>query len=335
FSIGLSALYFHVGDLKPFILVVGLIMGYESILTALKTSIKQATFTSLPGGITKVEVQNLGANWRAGQHVYLRILTGPRSFEKHPFTIANAPAKFSLSGKDSLILMAKSTGAFTKKLYALGLENPSDSYIESDVEKYSEKKENKHQLDYVTHSLGSACKVAVEGPYGSSFVDMNDYETVVLFAGGSGFAYSMATLEHARSASLDEGITKTIFVMWALRDLDMVLAFSETLNRVIAAGRVHQMQIIMRIYKSEPPSYDYLNPVTDAELVAGRVDPSAIVQEAFEASFRSIQERGEDRGCGIGVGVCGPEGLTKAVRAAVASSRPPHILDSGGIKFHS
>ncbi|CAH7666396.1 hypothetical protein PPACK8108_LOCUS748, partial [Phakopsora pachyrhizi] len=330
FNLALFALYYHSKNLKPFIIAIGFTLGWDMILTSLKTSIRPATLTALPGGFTKVEIHDLGAGWRAGQHVYLRVIHGLRSMEKHPFTISNAPARLSSSENQSLILMAKTTGSFTKNLNALG--NPLPNSSGNDMEKYSEKNEYTGRSAII---VGSDCKVVVEGPYGSSFVDMDDYETVVLFAGGSGFTYSMATLEHARSASLGEGITKTIFVMWALRDLDMVYAFSETLNRVIAAGRVHQMQIIMRIYKSEPPSYDYSNPVTHAELVAGRVEPSTIVQEAFEASFRSIQERGENRGCGIGIGVCGPEGLVKSVRNAVSSLKSPQIKRVGGVNFHS
>jgi hypothetical protein len=79
-------------------------VGVDYLLVYLKTSIRSAVFTSLPGGVTKVEIDRIGEGWTAGkfvmfsevhslkltldhfsfsgQHVYLRVFKGRHSFEK-------------------------------------------------------------------------------------------------------------------------------------------------------------------------------------------------------------------------------------------------------------
>ncbi|KAI8459228.1 hypothetical protein BY996DRAFT_6429994 [Phakopsora pachyrhizi] len=336
------------------------VRSYNMILSYYFTSVKSAVFTSLPGGLTQIEVDRLSDGWKAGllynfpllhlyiyegQHVYIRVFNGRRTLEKHPFTIANAPARLAPSGRNTLVLVVKAAGAFTGSLHRVGYAEAA--LVGGDYEKSGSVLEGDILSAYNGAASESRLGVAIEGmliifvktpssPYGSSLIDMCDFETVLLFAGGSGFTYCMSTLEHiVGSASYGQGVTKTVFVVWTLRDLEMVQVFANALNSTISRGQEHQMQIIMRIHVTSEVFHSDLNPVPYAQIISGRSEPSRILSEALETTIISIEQRGETTGCGVGVGACGPKGLVDAARAAVTSSDTSQASKAGGIKFYS
>ncbi|CAH7681698.1 hypothetical protein PPACK8108_LOCUS14338, partial [Phakopsora pachyrhizi] len=330
----LVALWFHHIKLRPYVTVSAMAIFHDLVMKYIKTSVKSAVFTSLPGGLTQIEVDRLSDGWKAGQHVYIRVFNGRRTLEKHPFTIANAPARLAPSGRNTLVLVVKAAGAFTGSLHRVGYAEAA--LVGGDYEKSGSVLEGDILSAYNGAASESRLGVAIEGPYGSSLIDMCDFETVLLFAGGSGFTYCMSTLEHiVGSASYGQGVTKTVFVVWTLRDLEMVQVFANALNSTISRGQEHQMQIIMRIHVTSEVFHSDLNPVPYAQIISGRSEPSRILSEALETTIISIEQRGETTGCGVGVGACGPKGLVDAARAAVTSSDTSQASKAGGIKFYS
>jgi predicted ferric reductase len=129
----------------------------------------------------------------------LRILQGDRSWESHPFTIANAPASHALSVGNTrehpspgLLLYARAAGNFTR---ALNADARKSSRIQTSV--------------------------IIDGPYGglsSGMVDPADNKNVILVAGGGGASFTVAVLEDLVSRELEgKGCTKTIDFIWVVK----------------------------------------------------------------------------------------------------------------------
>ncbi|POW02175.1 hypothetical protein PSTT_11932 [Puccinia striiformis] len=330
----LVALWMHVPKLQPIVALSMSFVVMDYFLVFMKTSLRSAVFTSLPSGLTKVEVDRLGEGWRAGQHVYLRVFKGRHSFEKHPFTIANAPASLSPSGKNTLLLMVKASGNYTRRIHRVGYAEAA--LVGGDLENRKASVDEKHIQALCEAASDCRLAVAIEGPYGASYLDMCDHETVVLVAGGSGFTYCMSTLEHIIGNSMKSvGFTKKIFVIWTLRDLEMVQVFARALNKTLECAQQLRLEVVVRLYVTTPLKHGDMNPVPNARITPSRVDLKVVLSEALESTCWSIDARGETQGCGVAVGVCGPEGLTASARDAVSSADHTLAAKAGGVQLHS
>lgn len=103
------------------------IYALDHVVRLCKTRICKAKLIAIPElQSTRIELPGIGAGWRAGQHVRLRILSPELGFLgctiAHPFTIANAPGGTgtgggSGSGSGGLQLIVKKAGVWTSKLY--------------------------------------------------------------------------------------------------------------------------------------------------------------------------------------------------------------------------
>ncbi|KAH9817684.1 hypothetical protein DFH28DRAFT_889675 [Melampsora americana] len=335
----LGALWFHRVAIRPYIIVAAAAVVFDALQGLLiKTRFKSAVLKSVPGNMTKIQVENVGDGWRAGQHVYLRIMRGRRIFEKHPFTIANAPSSLSPANHDqSLILVAKAAGDFTKTYISLtqavevlGKQNvvhipwTDDKSLQ---DKGSFVSESGHEPNRVS--------VIIEGPYGSFYTDLARYETVVLVAGGSGFTYCSAMLEDI-VGSFREGKcqTRKVYVTWALRDLGMAQTFAASMNETLSLAKDLGLEISFRMYTSTISSKEY-NTIHHSHVIPTRVDVSSLIEEALESTVNSANFRNASRGSGVGVGVCGPISLIRATRKAVAGASGSLESKAGGISLHS
>ncbi|POW21264.1 hypothetical protein PSHT_02589 [Puccinia striiformis] len=246
----IAMLWLHADCARPFLKASIALLVLDNVLKIFKSKVKRATFTAMPGGLTRIEVQGINDGWRAGQHVFLRVLKGRQIFEKvnntltfrdisvpnetdiiysrqHPFTIANAPNSSTPYGStDHLLLVAKAAGDFTKRVHHLAGQSQNSSSEEITLEsKPTSPTEIKEEAKgYASTGQGSASAtsyhVLIDGPYGSFFTDMTRYHTVVLFAGGSGFTYCMAALEDiiGQAAKSGTSLTKQVHVVWSLRE---------------------------------------------------------------------------------------------------------------------
>lgn len=167
-------------------------------------------------------------------------------------------------------------------------------------------------------------------------MDMCDYETVMLVAGGSGFTYCMSTFEHIiGNAVKGIGYTKKIFVLWNLRDLEMVQVFASAMNTALAAAQQLRFEVFVRLYVTTPLKHSDINPIPTAQITPERVDFKAVLAEALQSTCWSIDSRGETQGCGVAVGVCGPNGLAVSARAAVSTANDSLARKAGGLYLHT
>lgn len=139
---------YHKPVTVPYVLVAVGLYGLDRVVRLVKLRISSARIRPITElSITRVEVPNVNAGWRAGQHVRLRVLSSGMGWfgwlENHPFTIASVA-----NTDEGLVLMCKKTGSWTSKLYQMAQHS---GYGESGP------------------APGRNIKVMIEGPYGKSF----------------------------------------------------------------------------------------------------------------------------------------------------------------------
>ncbi|KAI8452651.1 hypothetical protein BY996DRAFT_3126367 [Phakopsora pachyrhizi] len=93
------SLWKHTPAAQPYVAYITAVSCFDYLMKMVKARIKNATFTAMPGGLTRIEVHGVNDGWLAGQHVFIRVLKGRHIFEKHPFTISNAPNSSSPHGR--------------------------------------------------------------------------------------------------------------------------------------------------------------------------------------------------------------------------------------------
>lgn len=75
-----------------------------------------------------------------------------------------------------------------------------------------------------------AVQVMIDGPYGGCSVDLGDYETVLLFAGGSGITFTLGLLDDivgrcTRKGRSNGERTRRIEFVWCVRSFGMFFFF--------------------------------------------------------------------------------------------------------------
>jgi ferric-chelate reductase len=152
----------HSGSLYYILAAAGL-YSFDHFTRLLRTRYTIAWLTpkhALNGGTTLVHVPSLGAGWRAGQHVRIRVVSNEwfgwwaSWFDRaRPFTIAG-------SDRGGMVLLIKANGRWTRNLLRTASETANAQA---------------HPYMRSTNSeLGLAparkVRVAIEGPYGKQWV---------------------------------------------------------------------------------------------------------------------------------------------------------------------
>ncbi|KAH9449228.1 hypothetical protein MJO28_010335 [Puccinia striiformis f. sp. tritici] len=335
----IAMLWLHADCARPFLKASIALLVLDNVLKIFKSKVKRATFTAMPGGLTRIEVQGINDGWRAGQHVFLRVLKGRQIFEKHPFTIANAPNSSTPYGStDHLLLVAKAAGDFTKRVHHLAGQSQNSSSEEITLEsKPTSPTEIKEEAKgYASTGQGSASAtsyhVLIDGPYGSFFTDMTRYHTVVLFAGGSGFTYCMAALEDiiGQAAKSGTSLTKQVHVVWSLREPDMIASFGPGIEETTRVAEAHGITVTIRLFLTAANNNTLAerNYLSSVEFKTARPVFSEIMNEIVSGKDLST-------GGGLGVGVCGPAGFVEGVSQAVIDLHADQVQTIGGVKLHT
>ena len=179
----------HVPYARPWVLVSMAILGSDFIVRALKLRVRTATLVSLSDSdssdattqsVTQLSIPSIQSGWNPGSHIWIRRLSGLKSLEVHPFSIAHSSAIVVLgpsnqTRKKGLTVYAKSCGDWTRSLNEAASEG---------VERLDGKQ-----------SQPATCRVVVEGPYGGQLLSsLQDNESILLVAGGSGVSPALSRL---------------------------------------------------------------------------------------------------------------------------------------------
>jgi predicted ferric reductase len=144
--------------------------------------------------------------WNPGQYCYLR-MPGISIFENHPFTISSLcsedfPSEYGEQYRDCTLVF-RPFGGFTRKVLETAIEKgPFKTY-----------------------------RAYLDGPYGGMQRELAAFETVILFAGGSGITAIVSQLLNLIKRMRDgKAVTKKIEVVWALKRLEAMDWFREELR---------------------------------------------------------------------------------------------------------
>ncbi|OJD18449.1 hypothetical protein AJ78_01505 [Emergomyces pasteurianus Ep9510] len=183
----------------------------------------EATFTTLPGNVTRITVPNPVISWKPGQHVFLSC-HGLVPLQSHPLSIASIPADKKLE----FLVRAQNGG--TKKFFSYASKNYGI-------------------LGQECASSGNVKLVGVEGPYGR-IRPLRQFDSLVLLAGGMGATFIMPLMRDVvdgwkseclaktsqRSSlfsSPNRSVTSRIRFIWIIRSRSLLSWFSEQLQTAL------------------------------------------------------------------------------------------------------
>ncbi|KAF7761640.1 hypothetical protein Agabi119p4_9632 [Agaricus bisporus var. burnettii] len=195
-------------------------LGLDLLLRFLRFRIKDATLTPLAKQLTMINIPYCTDGWTAGQHVRIRVFFGGRIFESHPLTIMTAPPSISCVSDvytPGITLGARVTGDWTRAL-----------------NKYAQEK---RCLD--SKASSTQVQVMLDGPYGGCSLDLGRYETVLLFAGGSGVTFTLGMLDDIVGRCVRLGRpngerTRRIEFAWCVKSFGTIEWFAPALMELAA-----------------------------------------------------------------------------------------------------
>jgi predicted ferric reductase len=182
----------------------------------------EATFTALPGNVTRVTIDNPGLGWKPGQHVFLTCHSVV-PLQCHPFTIASIPE----DKKMEFFIRAENGG--TRRFFRYA--SKSDSVLGNE--------------QVVT---ASSQTIFIEGPYGS-IRSLRQFDSAVLLAGGMGATFVIPLLRDVVSAWKMESdgrsqqastrtarlaATKRLRFVWVIKSRSQLAYFEAQLQSLLA-----------------------------------------------------------------------------------------------------
>lgn len=230
---------------------------------------EEAAVTLLPENAVKITIPTQ-MEWRPGQYVYLR-MPGISVFENHPFTIASLcsndfPSEYGEQYRD-MTLVFRPFGGFTRKVVNAVMEHgPEHTY-----------------------------RAFLDGPYGGMQREPAAFDTVILFAGGSGITAIVSQLLDLIKRMRDgRAVTKQVHVVWALKRPETMEWFKEELRICrqyappetvhcqffITAAKRHDATIPQPDTPQRPASHLFHEKINDAFQGIASKRNSALIRDA-------------------------------------------------------
>ncbi|OCH86238.1 iron reductase [Obba rivulosa] len=307
--------------------------GFDILLRMFRYRIKDATLVPVDNNMTLIHVHDCDDGWQAGQHVRLRVFFSGRFFESHPLTILNAPSSTSCTPSRTLVLAARATGDWTRAL---------NQYAQAEQARRRDEKEE---------NPGVLVHVMLDGPYGGCSIDLGEYESALLVAGGSGATFTLGLLDDIVARCIKLGRprgekTRRIEFVWCIRSFGCIEWFAPVLADIASAVEGTSLDLHISIFVTclcQPEAVPSI-PNSDVNILRPSVitllhdlvtPPSAPAPD--DASKESFRQNLKWVGLGGGVAVCaaGPESLTREAQNAVARMGMVRGMELGGIGLHT
>ena len=188
-----------------------------------------ASITLLPENAVKVTIATQ-VKWSPGQYVYLRM---PKIsyMQNHPFTIASLcsedfPSQYGEQYRD-MTLVFRPFGGFTRQV----LDQAVADQALPEPPLY---------------------KALIDGPYGGMRRDLASFDTVILFAGGSGITAIVSQLLNLIKKMRDsKAVTKQVHLVWASNGPKQ---WSGSKRKSAFAESLHHQRQCIANSSSQPPS---------------------------------------------------------------------------------
>ncbi|KAH9991983.1 hypothetical protein BJV74DRAFT_771842 [Russula compacta] len=336
FAVFLFAVHKHSSTSFPYLLAAVGVYIFDHLIRLARTRYTTAWLTAehaLNGGTTLVHVPSLGAGWRGGQHVRLRVISDAWFGwwttwifgRARPFTIAAA------SNSGGMMLIIKAQGSWTRNLLLMS----GDAADARPPEKFPDAERGRGPAREV--------RVIVEGPYsGPGYTLYTAYSGAVLVVGGSGISYAMSILDdmlqkHANGRSR----LRVIEVVWAITSPESLYSLLSELTPLMQprASPYTSLSLRFNIYwtrasarpsrvkRTALPQGMYLRP--------GRPDIHATLENMIadvRAEYSTGRGGSSDTPSGIVLGVCGPAALMDDASRAVGRVSWRDWRDVGGVE---
>ncbi|KAH9041888.1 iron reductase [Lactarius deliciosus] len=322
---------YHTIYARPWIYPALAFYALDLLLRLFRYRIKDATLTSV-GNMTIINIYDCDGGWEAGQHIQLRIFFEGRVFESHPLTIANAPASTSCLASRSIVLGARVMGDWTRAL---------DLYASTEQKRIA--RENSEKVDAVPVPV----QVMIDGPYGGCSLDLGEYESVLLIAGGAGVTFTLGLLDDlvgriVRHQRARGERTRRVEFAWAIRSFGCINWFAPMLMDIANAAADSSLDLHISIFVTCLCDPEAVPPIPNSITTLVRPDVHRLLAHVLSPPLADGDVEGESgssvqRATRGGVGVCasGPESLTRESANAVARLTPSHAKRVGGIALHT
>ncbi|KAG7093597.1 hypothetical protein E1B28_007263 [Marasmius oreades] len=306
-SLLLPAIVLHKRSCTPWVLAALIIYILDLLLRAMKTRITTARIRALPQlGLTRVEIPEINAGWRAGQHVRLRVVSRGMGLlgwsEIHPFTIASCAQT-----PEGMVLMCKKAGDWTEKLYNLANRLSSSSIEDGQGQ--------------------GTVRVMVEGPYGGTGHRMfSSFSAAVFVVGGSGITFALSSIQEMINAdNAGNSRVKVIELIWVVRDPSALLPLLPILISFVRSSAFAPLRISVFYTRASIGKFPFPEEFFKKASVGRMIGPDA---------HALASEKDRDGLCGLVIGVCGPVQLADGVFEAVGKVDGTRRDLVGGIEVH-
>ncbi|KAI9457618.1 ferric reductase like transmembrane component-domain-containing protein [Lactarius psammicola] len=340
--VSLLAIYMHYPPILPYLLAAAVLYAFDHIARIARTRYTTAWLTAenaLNGGTTLVDIPSLGAGWRAGQHVRIRVVSDTwfgwwgtwLIGRARPFTIATG------SNSGGMMLEIKAQGAWTRKLLRMA-DGASDA---RPAEKSTDAERGRGPAREV--------RIIVEGPYsGPGYTLYTAYSGVILVAGGSGISYATSVLDDIlQKHASGKSNVRVIEVVWSVADPDSLYSLLPELAPLMYPRPSPHTTLSLRFSvhwtrtSSRAPRVPRTALPPGMHLRVGRPDVHSTLQSVIAGvrdaySTTTGRSRGQSRSSvspsGIVIGSCGPTALIDDATRAVGRVSWADWKDVGGVE---
>ncbi|KIJ64231.1 hypothetical protein HYDPIDRAFT_112190 [Hydnomerulius pinastri MD-312] len=327
---------YHTIYASPWIFPPLAFYGADMLMRMLRYRIKDATMTAEDSFMTIVRVNDCDDGWLAGQHVRLRVFFSGRVLESHPLTILSAPPSHSCLSSPGMILGARVNGDWTRAL---------NNYTRKEQERLQALDKTYRGASILTH-------VMLDGPYGGSSVDLGQYESALLVAGGSGITFTLGLLDDIVGRCVKLGRrggerTRRIEFSWCIRSFGHIQWFAPMLMDIAKTAAGTSIDLHISVYVTCLCDPEAIPPIPNCDVTITRPSvyrllhdltayPSSSSLHSTDDETKTSTEQSDCIGRGGGLAVCasGPESLTTEAQNAVARLGMMKGLELGGVAIH-
>ncbi|KAF8647908.1 hypothetical protein AX16_006440 [Volvariella volvacea WC 439] len=355
---------YHTPYATPWIFPPLAFYGCDFLLRLLRMRIKDAYLTPVSTQMTVIRIPHADGGWIAGQHVRLRVFFGGRVLESHPLTILSAPPPITCLSSPGIYLGSRSVGDWTRALnkFAISERDQIIEYLQHAGEKADRE------------SVEVPVSVMIDGPYGGSSVDLGNYESVLLLAGGSGATFTIGLLDDivGRCVKLrrpDGERTRRIHFAWCVRSFGALQWFLPMLSQIAGVAASSSLDLYITIFVTCLCDPDTVPPLPNCDVLVIRPSAYVLLQglitppptqptkaseagsvtsdnntqgdgagndvETVEAARPNTRLRWCGLGGGVAVCVSGPGSLIRETSNAVARLGMTRGAELGGIALHT
>lgn len=268
------------------------------------------------------------AQWRPGQHIYLRFLTlGLHSLSSHPFTICSSNWA---SERNEMVFYVKRHDGLTGRLLKLAAKEPNISI-----------------------------PVLLDGPYGGVPSRwFAGFDRIVVIGGGSGAGFTLPLVEYFLQHAQDRGRDAKMVLAVASRDPGLQKWYLEALGqlalRFSGDEKGEDTGLSVQIHETGEDAASSTQTDEESQVNNGKLTDPAQDEEEIRAAaiktfrVRFFKERPDVKslagdaittsGASVGLVVCGPSSMVHDMRQTAASAQRDILKGGQGARevwFHT